>query len=138
MACQLVSRSVSYFGLGAASRSCNNRAAEGRAGGEALKACPRAGRLPAAVMRKRSIRGLSVLHSYHKLLRAASVPFVVRARASVRRAAAALVVREAVKWDLNHDVAVVVWPRRSFLTFTFLSLAGAAVHFIHPPLLSAA
>ena len=34
MACQLVSRSVSYFGLGAASRSCNNRAAEGRAGGE--------------------------------------------------------------------------------------------------------
>ena len=26
--------------------------------------------------------------------------------------------REAVKWDLNHDVAVVVRPRRSFFPFT--------------------
>ena len=103
MACQLVSQcsqsvshSVSYFGLGAASRSCNNRAAEGR-----TEAAPRAGAggrvgsksllALAAAARKRSIRGLSVLHSYHKLLHPSSV-----------------VVREAVKWDLNHDVAVVV------------------------------
>ena len=58
-------------------------------------------------------------------------PFVVRARASAAPPPS-LVEREAVKWDLNHDVAVVVRPRRSFLAFTFLSLAGAAVHFTHP------
>ena len=58
-------------------------------------------------------------------------PFVVRARESAAPPPS-LVEREAVKWDLNHDVAVVVRPRRSFLTFTFLSLAGAAVHFNHP------
>ena len=62
-------------------------------------------------------------------------PFVVRESAAPPPS---LVEREAVKWDLNHDVAVVVRPTRgalSFLAFTFLSLAGAAVHFTHPSLL---
>ena len=86
-----VSYSVSYFGLEAASRSCNNRAAEGR-----TEAAPRAGAggrvgsksllALAAAARKRSIRGLSVLHSYHKLLRAPStvVASVVRRRVVAR------------------------------------------------------
>ena len=116
----------------AASRSCNNGAAEGRAGGEALKACPRPA--PAAVMRKRSIRGLSVLHSYHKLLRAASAsaPFVVRARESAAPPPS-LVEREAVKWDLNHDVAVVVRPRRSFLPCLHFSISRRRGRPFHPP-----
>ena len=93
----------------AASRSCNNGAAEGRAGGEALKACPRrAGRSD-----EEEINSGVKCSALVQQIATCGVRPPRRPRARVRRAAA-LVEREAVKWDLNHDVAVVVSSSRFF------------------------
>ena len=58
-------------------------------------------------------------------------PFVVRARESAAPPPS-LVEREAVKWDLNHDVAVVVRPRRSFLPCLHFSISRRRGRPFHP------